>query len=304
MSKLCRALALVLTILCPSVLRAADETEWKPESEEAALQILRQCRQSLGKLGRFEIECLQSQLDLSFGEDCRARLHLSADLPTGYVYTVRPVGPELMHTSHRDPSGAPHRVRSERSETWFFANGRLTTLDDKRRTYDVAETRELFGWPLIDWPQMLFIPPWLDQTVGWDDLQSRFRVVRAASTSDRFFVEFAPFCKDPEWPKGPGWRIGEDARLRGAQSIVINRQTLRPMRWRRKCLQPSSLEYTLLYTRFDINTANHELKVDLAGYREVSLDNLASSPEKSETEWAPAFPALWLCGRLAFGLIF
>lgn len=301
MSKFFPALALALTLVWPSVVSAADETEWKPESEEAALQMLRQCRQSLGKLRRFEVECLQSQLDLAFAEDRRAKLHLYADLPTGYVFTIRPIGAELMRTSHRDRDGAPYRVKSKPSETWFFANGRLTTLDDERRRYDVAETREFFGWPLVDWPLMLFIPPWLDQTVGWDELQSRFRVVRAASTSKRFFVEFAPLSKDPEWPKGLEWRI-RDPRLRGQQSIVIDRQTLRPIKWRHK--ETSLAECRLIYTRFDLDPPNRDLKVDLRAYREVKRSNPEPSPEKPEKEWTSAMPALLLCGRLAFGLLF
>ena len=62
MSKLSVAFSLILAATSPSILLAEDDTDWKPESEEAALQFLEQGRRTLGELCRFEIECLRNNV--------------------------------------------------------------------------------------------------------------------------------------------------------------------------------------------------------------------------------------------------
>ncbi len=258
----CSVASLVMfAVILPSSLHATDEPHWKPESEEAALQILRKTRQSLGELRRFEIECLRSSADVNFERERRGSFRIYCEKSLGYLITCRPLDGSLMHSSRRTHSDEHYPVESDRSETWLVAAGQFTFLDEEQRTYEtgaVTDTQSLFGSLFADMPRCC-IPAWVDPSVDLDSLQTRFRIVSARSTSNSFLVEFAPLSQDP------AWRIGDDERLRGEQSIVIDRHTLRPTRWWKKDVFGSEL--TWIYKRFDLNPPPRELRVSLDGYK-------------------------------------
>jgi hypothetical protein len=297
MSKLSIAFSLILAATSPSILLAEDDTDWKPESEESALQFLEQGRRKLGKLCRFEIECLRNNVGAGHEVEEWARLHVYCEESIGYLCEVRAIDPRFMQTSRQTCDGRPYPVRSERSETWLLANGHLTFLDEVRRTFMVtpADRDIIFLGSLVstDLPHG-FIPPWFDPSVDWNELKARFRIDRAQSTVKRFYVEFVPLVRNS------ALGIGDDERLKGHQRIYVDRKSLRPTKWFKK--DEFGSEQTLVYTRFDANPPRRELKVSLAGYKDVNT--LPKPSPKEDPKPAINTESLEIGARILFWLLF
>jgi hypothetical protein len=297
MSKRCVAFSLILAAILPAALLAADDADWKPESEEAAVKILENGRKSLGELCRFEIECLGNNVDKSFEVEERTRLWIYCEESVGYTFTVSPLEPALMQTSRRSLDGRPYLVRSDCSKTWLMADGLCTVVDENRRTYEVVKADPnnwILGSMMSTDALHRFIPPWLDSNVDWGDLKARFQIQRARSTATIFFVEFTPLVERPEW------RSGDDDRLRGHHRISIDRKTLRPTKWWTQ--DESGHEQTFVYTRFDANAPRRELKISLAGYKDVNT--LPKPSPKEDPKPAINTASLEVGARILFWLLF
>jgi hypothetical protein len=139
-----------------------------------------------------------------------------------------------------------------------------------------------------------FIPPWFDPSVDWNELKSRFRIDRAQSTVKRFYVEFVPLVKD--FALG----IGDDERLKRHQRIYVDRKSLRPTKWFKK--DELGREQTLVYTRFDANPPRREIKVSLAGYKDVNT--LPKPSPKEDPKPAINTASLEVGARILFWLHF
>ncbi|HET6327687.1 MAG TPA: hypothetical protein VFG04_23590 [Planctomycetaceae bacterium] len=287
----------VLLAVLPSAPLAADEVERKPESEQAVLQFLKKCREAMGDLHRFEIECLQSQVDSAFGTDERSRVRLYCEQPAGYIFERRAIDPCFMQTSRQTGSGELFRVKSGRPDTWLMVGDRVTNLNYEHRTFENAKVEPndwLFG-PLCYHLPHEFIPPWFDPAVDWNMLQSQLRVESAQSTTGELSIKFEP--RD----KHRAWQYRDDERLLVKQAITVDRKTLQPRKWCRANPQ-GTMEYILVYQRLDLNPPQRELKVDLTGYQDASA--IRRRAPQAEPKSALKMQTLELGARILWCLLF
>jgi len=284
------ALLSAVAVLSPSLLLAKEE--WKPESEQASLELLQKARKAIGPLRRFEVECQRRVLNETWKTDERSRVRLYWDQSAGFLLEFRPVDCAKLEAS-RTQSGELCRLGTTRPETWLMTASACTVLDEDRRIYELVPVPPHQSWIGSFLPDPLqVIPPWFDSTVDWTRLKSRLRIEGAQSTSKDFFVKVVPL-------KNPAWRLGDDDRLTAQQTVIIDRQTLLPKRW--SIAQPAG-EVTLLYTRIDPNPARRELKVDLTGYKKASrITPAAAAPEPSSV---PDAKALEVVARILLWLLF
>jgi hypothetical protein len=143
--KPCLALALAIPVFLSPCLGAEENAEWKPETEQAALTILRQSRERAGELFRFDVEYLRSCVDDQFGTEERSRVHVYCEDPFGYIMEFREVGDASMKCGRRSKSGEPYKLKKGKLETWASDSGSLTVLDEERRTYTVAKVSSRDG---------------------------------------------------------------------------------------------------------------------------------------------------------------
>jgi hypothetical protein len=299
MLKLCATLLLTLATLGPSALIAAD-LEWKPETEEAALRILANARESTDGLFRFDVEYLSSHVDPAWGAEKRSRVRVYCEDSVGYILEYRAIDDAFMKSPRHSASGEYYKLSRGRIETWLFNGKQLTVVDEERRTYATDEVRpnDWFG-PFLTVLAHQAIPPWLDPTIDWDELKSRFRIERAASTPTQFLVDFAA---KPRLTPQVGWLFARwepsDGRLEGNHRLVIDRATLRPKKWWMKT--EAGHEATFIYTRFDVNLPPRELKVSLAGYK------LRAETKPSQDDSKPLVDtaSLAVAARILFWLFF
>jgi hypothetical protein len=293
-------LSVALAVILPSALLAADEVEWKPESEQSALQFLKKCREAMGGLQRFEIEYLRSDVDTAFESDQRSRVKVYCERSMGCLFECRPIDPAYMQTSRRNtPQGRLYSVRSETSETWLVAGGLCTVLDEKRRTFEGVKIPPDNGAVDLFLAQQ-GIPPWFDPSIAWKLMESRLRVESAQSTTSEFRIELVRRAQPSAKPSF-GWHLFEDDRLDACQTIVIDRQTLRPKKWWMVFPQ-GNRERILVYKRFDLNPAHRELKVDLTGYTDATKTPQPTS--EPETKSALNMQTLELGARVLWCLLF
>jgi len=147
--KPCLALALAILLFLSPCLGADEIADWKPESEQAALEILRQSRERVGELFRFDVEYFLSRVDNAFGTEERSRVHVYCEDPFGYIMEFRAIDRAYMRCGRRSKSGEPYQLKKGKPETWAYNNGSLTVLDEERRTYIVGKISSqdrLFGF--------------------------------------------------------------------------------------------------------------------------------------------------------------
>jgi hypothetical protein len=241
----------------------AGETDWKDETPEAAERQLENMRAAAGKLDRFEINCLVSDLDLPWARDERWHLHLYADETDGYRCEIRPV--DLKHrTARRTTSGGPCKLTTKNPETWVCKGDTCTGFDETLRTYTTAKVgpKSWLAW-LKSSPHQ-FLPPWLDSSVDWKGLKSRYKIKRAMSTDSEFFVEFSLKPRK----EVDGFRTIKDERLESTHGLIIDRRTKLPKQWR--MVDDAGVhDRIVLFERIDPKPAKRELKVDLTGYQDA-----------------------------------
>jgi hypothetical protein len=301
MHKLGVLLSVALAAILPSALVAADEVEWKTESEQSALQFLKKCREAMGGLQRFEIEYLRSDVDTAFESDQRARVKVYYERSVGCLFECRPIDAAYMQTSRRrTPQSLHYSVRSDTSETWLVAGGLCKVLDEKRRTFEVVKIPPDTGAVDLRYLAQQPIPPWFDPAIDWKSLQSRLRVESAQSTTSEFRVELVRRAQPSATPSFR-WRLFEDDRMDACQTIVIDRQTLQPKKWWMVFPQENR-ERILVYKRFDLNPVHRELKVDLAGYKDATRIPPATS--EPEIRSAINMQTLELGARILWCLLF
>jgi hypothetical protein len=276
--------------LLPSLSFAAEE--WKPESEQTALDLLQKARKAIGPLRRCEIECQRRILNETYATDERSRLRVYYDQAAGFLLESRPVDCAKLQAS-RTQSGELCRLGTARPETWLMTTSACTVLDEDRRIYEIVPVPPGQSWIGSLPGPFRFIPPWFDSTADWTRLKSRLRIEGAQSTSKDFFIKVIPLKKNP------AWRLGDDDRFTAQQTVIIDRQTLLPKRW---SISRLAGEDTLLYTRIDPNPPRRELKVDLTGYQKLSrITPAAAVPEPS---WVPDAKALEVVARILLWLVF
>jgi len=278
--------------LLPSLLLA--EEKWKPESEQAALDLLQKARKAIGPLRRFEIQCRRRVLNEEFATDERSLVRLYYDQSAGFLFEYRPVDFARFQASHRTQHGEHCGVQATRPETWLATTSVVTVLDEDRRTYrsvrvplhESCSTSWLFG-------PLQVVPPWFDPTVDWSQLKSRLRIASAESTPREFRIKLVPLQENR------AWRLFDDERLTSRQTVIIDRQTLLPKTW---SIAQGTCDVTFVYTRFDLHPPQRELKVDLTGYRNDSpiiQPAAATEPSSARSE-----AILEVSGRILLWLFF
>jgi hypothetical protein len=293
----------------------AAEADWKPESEQAATEILKKGREAAGKLKRFEVEYLECNRDTTFETEEQSRVRAYFEQSVGFILERHAIDSDSLKTSRRRADGQLYPVRSKSPETWLMIDELCTVVDESARTYEVLHVRPgqwMLGGLLNRLPHYA-VPPWFDQSVLWSELKTRFVIERAQSTATEFSIDFAPRAENPgartgwqlDW--GLAWPMADD-HLSGHQTVVIDRKTLLPKRWSISTLRRIG-EQSFIYTRFDIRPPRREFKLALAGYQDLSLtspyietgelDSLAKEPEpKSDLS------ALELGARILWCLLF
>jgi hypothetical protein len=304
-----RVCALVLATVFPSTVLTAADT-WKVESEEAALKILEQGRRAAGKLDRFEVEFLECNRDTTFETEEQSRVRAYFDQSVGCIYARRAVEPASLKTSRRRVDGQLYPVRCKDPETWLVTQMLCTIVDESSRTYEVLDMQR--HWSLVDLSsrfQHYVVPPWFDRSVPWRKLKTEYVIERAESTTTEFSIEFAG--QGQSVPSGGllNWScFFKDDRLTGRHTLVIDRKTLLPKHWTISTQQRIG-EQSFVYTRFDTHPPNRELKLDLAGYQDLSptspyieTGELDSMPQKSDPDGT--ISALELGARILWCLLF
>ena len=285
-------LSVAVTVVRPWTVFAANETSWQPESAEAAERQLEKARDAAGKLRRFEADFSVSEVDTAIETDTRWRVHLYAEEAAGFLLDCRPLEIGRM-TGRRSASGRPCRLSTREPETWLYANGVCTIVDEVRRSYETAEIGPK-SWlaPFRTAPHQL-VPPWLDPTIDWKELKSQFRIEQAKSTGTEFFIDLVP---QKEMPKGQ-WIT--DDRLDASHQLLIDRQTCLPKKWR---MTGNFRDRVITYTRFDVDPAKRELKVALSGYQKGRKVPEAPAPSMKDAKETP--DALTLCFRALMWWLF
>ena len=241
----------------------ADDTVWKEETPEAAEQQLERMRAAAGKLSRFEIDCLVSDLDTTFAEDKRRHIHLYADETHGFRCEFRPV--DLKHmTGRRTASGESSKLSPQIPETWVCKGDTWTTFHEAGRTYATTNVGPKSWLAWIKTAPHQLLPPWLDPAVDWKELNARHKIKLAKSTASEFLVEFSPPVRKDV--KGFGPVI--DERLESTHSLIIDRRTNLPKRW--KTISASgTFDRLTIFQRIEVNPPKRDLKIVLTGYQEM-----------------------------------
>jgi hypothetical protein len=254
------ALLSAFAVLWPSLL--LSEEAWKPESEQAALQLLEQARKAIGPLGRFEVRCHKSVVNDALAIDEQSFVQLYYDQSAGFLHRSQPLDCAMIRSSHWTKRGELCRIHCPRRETWLMTTSVCVVTDENRRTYESVPVPPHQPWIGSLFPDFLQImPSWFDPTVDRTRLKSRFRIESAESTPKEFRINVWPS------PDNRGWLLFDDERLTSRQTIVFDRQTLLPTIW--SIAQPSG-EVTFTYTRIDPNPPRRDLKIDLTGYKNES----------------------------------
>jgi hypothetical protein len=293
MLKVAVAGLLLLAVVWPASLLAADPLEWKSETEESALQFLEESRKTIGEMCRFDIEFFGSRLTPVWGTERRSHGRVYCDESIGYVMESRPIDKALLTTSRRTPDGKSYAVSNASSETWLLVGRVLTIVREGDRTYTTEEISR-GGWleGLIHAPY-LYLPPWFDPTIDMSRLRSLYRIERTQATPSDIFIELVP--REPTLPGA----LENDERLEARHRLWIDRNTHRPKKWWMETAMTKE-EATILYKRFDGDPPPRELKVSLAGYREPGRVPLQASRPESPTQ--PG--ALEVTARVLWWLLF
>jgi hypothetical protein len=244
--------------LLPSLSLAAEQ--WKPETEQAALDLLQKARKAIGPLRRFEIECQRRILNETYATDERSRVRLYWDQSAGFLLEFRPVDCAKLQAS-RTQSGELCRLGTTRPETWLMTASACTVLNEDRRIYEIVPVPPDQSWIGSLPVPLQVMPPWFDPTLDWTQFKSRLRIESAESTPREFRIKLAPLQENR------AWQLFDDDRLTSRQTLVIDRQTLLPKTW---SIAQRSCDVTFVYTRFDPHPPQRELKLDLTGYRNDS----------------------------------
>jgi|HubBroStandDraft_6_1064221.scaffolds.fasta_scaffold204252_3 hypothetical protein len=242
----------------------AGEIVGKEETPEAAETQLEKMRAAAGKLERFETDCLVSDLDTMFTKDERWRIHLYADETDGFRYEVRSIDLKRM-TARRTAKGDSCELSTKDSATWVCKGDTCTIFCEKERTYETGNVGRM-SWlvPLKTAPHQ-FIPPWLDSSVSWKELNSRYEIKQARSNEFEFVIEFSirPRLKDR------GFRRVCEERLEATTHVlVIDRRTNLPKRWEMVSAS-GTLDRILIFERIDLHPAKRALTVVLDGYQDA-----------------------------------
>jgi hypothetical protein len=108
------------------------------------------------------------------------------------------------------------------------------------------------------------LPPWLDPSVDWKDLRSRYKIKRAMSSDSEFLVEFSLLPRK----KVHGFRRNVDERLESTHELIIDRRTNLPKRWK-MVNEAGTQDRIATFERIDLKPAKRELKVELTGYQDA-----------------------------------
>jgi hypothetical protein len=244
-----------LAAIANSIVVAGDPAG-KSESAEAAQEQLRKMRAAAGTLSRFEAEFFMSEVDTAWQKDERSRSRVYADAGSGYLIESLPCVTAHM-TARRADFGQPCEMSAAPPRTWLCVDGTCTCFNDDERTYATFDVRPKHFWHFLAEAPRQMLPPWFDPQVDWKDLESRYRVKRASSTTTEFFVELARDEKEK------AAELSEDNRLNGSHMLVIDRRTCLPKKWR---MSGFPRDLILVYTRFDLKPPKRELKVSRSGY--------------------------------------
>jgi hypothetical protein len=269
------ALLSAVAVLSPSLLLAKEE--WKPETAQAALDLLQKARKAISPLGRLEVECLRSVVNDAFGTDTRSRVRLYYDQSAGFLFECRPVDCTQIQPSRRTQHGEICSIRTTRPETWLMTTTACTVINPDRRTYESVPLPPRESWVgclLLNPLQIM--PSWFEPTVDWTDLQSRLSVEFAESTSKEFRIQVLPL------QELRNWQLFGDERLTCRQTVVIDRQTLLP---KRLSIAQQDGEVTFLYTRIDPHPPQRALKVDLTGYRDETRITPPAAATEASSAW-------------------
>jgi hypothetical protein len=264
---------------------AADDTSWKREPIEAAERQLEKVRDAAGKLGRFEADFSMTNDDNAMAVETLRRGHAYVENAAGYLLEFRRVDISRM-TSRRKAGGVEYALSSIHPETWLYTNGVCTVLDEEHRTYQTAKIGPKDGSPFVPSPYQ-FIPPWIDPTIDWKELKSRYRIEQSYSNRTELVIGLVP-QKDISLGRPNG-----DDRLEARHYLLIDRQTCLPKKWK---MSVRSRDRVITYTRLDVNPAKRELKVDLTGYQDANKVAETPAPPVKEVKKDPATTDLLALG--------
>jgi hypothetical protein len=162
-----------------------------------------------------------------------------------------------------------------RPETWVCKGDTLTAIDETERTYQTRKLEPKSWFAPDKSASHQFLPPWLDPSVDWKDLRSKYKIKRAMSTDSEFLVEFSPVPRK----KVHGFRRNVDDRLESTQGLIIDRRTNLPKQWRMVNETGTQDRFTI-FERIDLKPAKRELKVELTGYQDAQ--KVAQAAEKNK----------------------
>jgi hypothetical protein len=260
-----------------STVRTSDSEEGKEEPTETAEKMLRTARTAMGELCRFEIECDIRNVDHVWQRDDRRRIHAYYEAPFEGLLESRAVDISNARTSLRGRDGKPYALKTIDPETMIWTETTCIAINEKQCTYDLrqATDRERQGWfgflSQAECVRSAIIPPWLDSSVEWKELTSRYEIGRARSNSTDFLIELN--TKNANRPTS--WSPDKWQYAEGRHWLVVDRRTGRLKRW--KVQDPTGgREDTFIYTRIDTNPPHSDVLVDLSNYKEQS-----SSPPRS-----------------------
>jgi hypothetical protein len=244
---------------------AADVAPLQPPNDVQAEQILKQSREALAKVRRFDIDCLFSQVDHYFEIEDLYQVKCYLEPSAGYLQELRRVDVSGETSRARTSSGRAYRLRSRPPERSLNANGQLTEIFDAERTYGMPKCAP--GDPLakqigeLDRPAAFagtIIPLGLNWYSEWGVIRKWYRIEQSSATPTTISISLAMRPESQNYDRDHPDR----------EEIVLDRKTLLPITWRKTA---SDSDLLITYRRFDLSPPPRELKVSLTGYTKIEI---------------------------------
>jgi hypothetical protein len=154
-------------------------------------------------------------------------------------------------------------LTTKKPETWVCKGDTLTAFDETERTYQTMKVKPKSWFAPDKTASHQFLPPWLDPSVEWKELRSRYTIKRAMSTDSEFLVEFSLVPRRKVY----GFRGNLDERLESTHGLIIDRRTNLPKQWR-MVSDAGTHDRIAIYERIDLKPAKRDLQVVLTGYQD------------------------------------
>jgi hypothetical protein len=254
-------LGLIAAAIAGTTLFAADAPATQPPDDPRAERILRQARDAIGKARRLEIENIWIDVNGHFEAEARGREKVYFEKAGGFLFEIHPVDMAGQTSRALNQSGRPFRLQSGTQNTTrqICVNGSVTFLNDVSHTCQTQKLEGYDGFTKFYKPEVFIseqIPPGLNWAMGWNEVRSRYRIERGASTPTTVCIALILRPDSRDYDRSEPER----------HEIVLDRRTLLPRTWRKV---RGDLDFLKTYSRFELDPAPRDLKVPPTGYREA-----------------------------------